>query len=407
MLEGKEILLGVCGSIAAYKAAELARLFVKAGARVQVVMTASAREFITPLTFHALTGREAYSEMFQGGAEVATAHIALARRADLVVLAPASARMLSRIAHGSAEDLLSTAVIAASSPVVVAPAMNPQMYIHPAVQKNLETIGSWPRYFIATPGTGEMACGETGLGRLAEPEALFEECAWVLAGGRRDMAGLSLVISAGATIEDIDPVRFLSNRSTGKMGFALAKAAARRGASVKLVTSNASLPTPAGCQRVPIRSAVEMHDVIHAALPCDIVVMAAAVADYRPAKRAEQKIKKTDAPLAIELTRNPDILASLPPSDARITVGFAAETENLLAYAQDKLARKRLDLIVANDVTQAGSGFGVDTNQVTLLAPHQTPESLPLMTKEHVAEAILDRILAIRAEKHNAKESSC
>lgn len=400
MFVGKEVLLGVTGSIAAYKAAEFARYLVRAGARVQVVMTRSAKEFITPLTFFSLTGREAYSEMYSGGPEVATAHIQLARRADLVVVAPASARTIARIAHGNAEDLLSTAVIASHAPVVLAPAMNPQMYAHPGVQNNLREIGGWKNYWIAAPGEGEMACGETGLGRLAEPQELMDFCGWVLGGGRQDLRGEHLVVTAGATFEDLDPVRFLSNRSTGKMGFAIAKVAAMRGAKVMLITAMKERPVPAGCVRVDVRSAAQMAEAVHAHLAqATTLIMSAAVADYRPAEVSMQKIKKKEGPLGLELARNIDILASLPPSPLRITVGFAAETENLMENAQDKLVRKHLDLIVGNDVTQQGSGFGTDTNQVILFEVGQEAIALPLMGKEEVAHAILDRVVALRQKQ--------
>ncbi|MCB9637748.1 MAG: bifunctional phosphopantothenoylcysteine decarboxylase/phosphopantothenate--cysteine ligase CoaBC [Myxococcales bacterium] len=403
MFQGKEILLGVSGSIAAYKAAEFARLLVKAGANVQVVMTRSACEFISPLTFFSLTNREAYSEMFSGGAEVATAHIQLARRADLVVVAPATARTIARIANGSAEDLLSTSVIASHSPVVLAPAMNPQMYAHPGVRGNLERIGGWENYWIASPSEGEMACGETGLGRLAEPQDLLDFCGWVLGGGRQDLRGEKLVVTAGPTFEDLDPVRFLSNRSTGKMGYAIAKVAAQRGASVKLITAVRDRPLPPGCIRVEARSAAQMAEAVQANLSdASALVMSAAVADYRPAEVSTQKMKKTEGPLMLELARNIDILASLPASTSRVTVGFAAETENLLDNAQGKLKRKRLDMIVGNDVTQKGSGFGTDTNQVILLELEKEPVSLPLMGKEEVAHAILDRVSALLKKKREA-----
>lgn len=399
MFQGKRVLLGVSGSIAAYKAAETARLLIKQGAEVQVVMTQSAARFISPLTFHSLTNKEVYSELFSGGPEQATAHIELARQADLVLIAPATASTIARIANGDASDLLSTTVIAADTPVVIAPAMNPQMYVHPGVQENLKRIQGWPGYTIAAPGEGLLACGEFGLGRLADPADLLETCAWVLAGKQQDLHTEHILVSAGPTFEDLDPVRFLSNRSTGKMGYALAKVAARRGAQVTLLSS-VSLPTPPGCQHIPFRSAAELVQVLNEHLPqATALIMAAAVADYRPAEVATQKIKKKAGPMSIELSRNIDILASLPDAKSRITIGFAAETESLIEHATSKMARKRLDMIIANDVSQSDSGFGVNTNRVTILQPHSDPEALPLLSKEEVAEEVLDRLVTCRKRK--------
>lgn len=399
---GREILLGVSGSIASYKAAELARLFLKAGAKVQVVMTSSAKRFISPLTFFSLTGRQVYDEMFSGGPEMATAHIELARKADLVIVAPATAQTIGRLAHGLANDLLSTTIIAADTPVVIAPAMNPQMYAHPGVSANIETLASWPGYAIAPPTEGELACGEFGLGRLADPESLVEFCEWFLAGGKQDLQGEHIVVSAGPTYEDLDPVRFLSNRSTGKMGFAIAKVAARRGAKVTLVSSvEPPVPIP-GSTRIPVRSAQSMHDAIHQVLPeTSVLIMAAAVADYKPKEQANSKIKKNDGPFAVEMDRNPDILASLPVDPNRITVGFAAETDHVVEHATVKLKRKNLAMIVANDVTQPDSGFGVDTNQVVFLKADGSSERLPLLSKAEVAERLLDQVVALRTAKES------
>lgn len=399
----REILLGVSGSIAAYKAAELARLFIKEGAKVQVVMTKHAMEFITPLTFFSLTGREVYHDMFRGGPEVATAHIELARRADLVVVAPATATTIARIARGLAEDLLSTTIIASDTPVVIAPAMNPQMYAHPGVRDNVQTLSRWPNYHIAPPTEGELACGEYGLGRLTEPEELLAFCHRVLLGGKQDLKGEHILITAGPTFEDIDPVRFLSNRSTGKMGWAVAHAAARRGAEVTMISS-LSPPAPIpGCHHVSVRSARDMHAAVHAHLaPATVLVMSAAVADYRPAQMSQQKIKKGDGDLSLTLVRNPDILASIPPTEHRLHIGFAAETERVLQHASDKLQRKHLDMIVANDVTQPDSGFAVDTNRVSFLYPDGNLETLPLLSKLDVAERICDQIPRLRVLRSNA-----
>lgn len=404
MLDGREILLGVSGSIAAYKAAELARLLIKKGANVQVVMTRSACEFITPLTFFSLTGRQAYSELFSGGEEVATAHISLARQADLTIVAPATARTLSRIATGSAEDLLSTAIIAAHGPVILAPAMNPQMYQHPGVQNNLRTLQSWPQYHIAPPGSGEMACGEFGLGRLAEPADLVAFCESVLRGDVQDLVGHRILVTAGPTLEDIDPVRYITNRSTGKMGFAIAEAAAKRGADVTLITSVHTLPIPAGCRPLFVRSAADMAEAVHAHVEdASMLIMSAAVADYKPKEVADKKMKKSDDALSIPLARTLDILASLTPSRHRVTVGFAAETHDVVSYAQGKLSRKKVDMIVANDVSKAGSGFGTETNEAIFVRPDKAPEHLPLLSKKQVAYDLLDRAKEIFALHKEAR----
>ncbi|MEM1008884.1 MAG: bifunctional phosphopantothenoylcysteine decarboxylase/phosphopantothenate--cysteine ligase CoaBC [Myxococcota bacterium] len=406
MFLGKKILLGVSGSVAAYKAAVFARLLVKQGAEVQVVMTQSACEFVSPLTFFALTGKQAYWQMYSGGPEVATAHIQLAREADLVVVAPASARTIGRIAHGLADDLLSTVVIATDTetPVVIAPAMNPQMFAHPGVVENCAKLGTWPGYFVAPTGEGEMACGEVGLGRLLEPEALLAFCAWALAGGRQDLVGEQLVVTAGPTYEDVDPVRFLSNRSTGKMGFAVARAAASRGAQVTLITSVRDMELPAGCRGVYVRSAQQMHDAVHDHLAgCSMLWKVAAVADYKPAQSATQKLKKQTGELVLSLTRTPDILGSLPVDPERLTVGFAAETHDVGQYAQRKLEKKRVDMVVANDLTQQGSGFGTQTNEVVCYIPGQEPVQLPMMDKLEVAHQLLTLAKQLCVRKRDAK----
>ena len=393
-LAGKKILLGVSGSIAAYKAAEFARLCIKAGADVQVVMTPSAQKFVAPLTFFSLTGNPVYSELFSGGPEEATAHIELARKADLVVIAPATARTIGKIASGQPDDLLSTTIIAADTPVVIAPAMNAQMYIHPSVQKNLKSIASWPNYAIAPPTEGELACGEFGLGRLAEPEDLLEFCCWFLAGGKSDLSGERVLITGGPTFEDIDPIRFISNRSSGKMGWALAKVAARRGAEVTLISSLfPERPIP-GERTVKVRSALQMRDAVLQYLNnATILVMAAAVADFRPEKTLKQKFKKSDKSWELTLVRNPDILATLPRTEGRITVGFAAETEALLQNAEKKLKSKKLDLIVANDVSDTEIGFGSDLNRATLIFAGGKTVQLPILSKETLADKIFDYIL--------------
>ncbi len=400
MLKDREILLGVSGSIAAYKAAELTRLLTKAGARVQVIMTKAACEFIAPLTFFSLTNREVYSELFSGGPEVATAHIELARRADLVIVAPATARTIAKIVNGSAEDLLSTAVIAADVPVIIAPAMNLQMYRHQGVQRNLQILQSWENYYIAPPGSGELACGEYGLGRLAEPSEIVEFAEMVLSGGQQDLVGEKIVVTAGPTLEDLDPVRYLTNRSSGKMGFAIAEMAARRGAEVHLITSIRDKALPAGCQPIYVRSAADMAQAVHALEDeATVLIMAAAVADYRPREFSSSKLKKGEGEFLLKLERTEDILAHLKPSSKRITIGFAAETEDLLENAEEKLRRKNLDMIVANDVSEKGSGFGTDTNRVVLLKRDGERLPQPLMSKKRVAHLILDQIHLLRENR--------
>ena len=400
----KGILLGVTGSIAAYKAAELCRLLVKEGAGVQVVMTRSATEFVAPLTFHTLTGRPPVVDMFDAPRGVSpTAHIELARECDLFLVAPATARTIAKAAAGTAEDIVSALVLAADVPVVFAPAMNVQMYSHPAVQANVKRIRSWNRHFVVRPSAGELACGEIGLGRLSEPAELVAFCDWVLGGGKTDLTGREVLVSAGPTAEDIDPVRFITNRSSGKMGYAIAEAAARRGASTTLVTGPTALPEPTGCLPVRVRSAEEMaKELLNRAPGADLVVMTAAVADYRPAEKSEQKIKKGGEDRTVRLVRTTDILEQLAVdlparSSGRkrpLVVGFAAETGGDLKRAcRGKLERKDLDLVVGNDVASPGSGFGTDTNRVMILDRDGRGEQLPLLSKRELADRILDRVV--------------
>ena len=394
-LQNKNILLGVSGGIAAYKAAEIVRLLVKAEATVRVVMTTNAQEFMTPLTLQSLSGNPVSTDTFDLTQESEIGHIRLADSADLVLIAPATANILAKLAHGLADDLLSTLLLVTRAPVVVAPAMNVHMYAHPATQENLRTLQRFGHHIIE-PAEGELACGYEGKGRLAEPEQIVECVEAALT--KKDMQGEHVIVTAGPNCEPIDPVRFITNRSTGKMGFAMARIAHQRGAEVTLVSGPTALAAPLGVRLCPVRTALEMQQAVLADYPrATIVVSAAAIADYRPAQIATQKIKKKDGDFSILLDRNPDILAGLGRDKGnRLLVGFATETENVLHNAERKLHSKNLDMIVANDVTQEGAGFAGDTNIVTLLDRTGQQEPLPLMSKDAVAHAVYDRLLALK-----------
>lgn len=389
-LAGRHIAVGVTGSIAAYKAADLVSKLRQAGASVEVVMTPAATRFIAPLTFQSLTGRPVITDMF--AADEAEAHVEVARRADALVIAPATADCIASLAHGQAPDMVTLTALATTAPVLIAPAMDHQMWDHPATQANVTTLRN-RGVIIAGPEAGRLATGRIGMGRLAEPPVIIATLRMALGARDGDLRGRHIVVSAGGTQEPIDPVRYVGNRSSGKMGFAIAEAARDRGARVTLVTGPVALPTPAGIERVDVAT---VHDMLaalkQATIMSDAIVMAAAPADFRPNNPATQKLKKEPGQetLTLTLSRNPDIIASLPGGGVR--VGFAAETENLRENAVAKLAAKRLDFIVANDVTAAGSGFGTDTNQVTLFHADGRIEELPLLPKYAVAHAILDRI---------------
>ena len=395
VLQNKNILLGVSGGIAAYKAAELVRLLVKAGATVRAVMTKNAQEFITPLTLQSLSGNPVATDTFDLTQESEIGHIRLADTANLVLIAPATANILAKIAHGIADDLLSTLLLVTRAPVVIAPAMNVHMYAHPATQENLKTLQRFGHHVIE-PAEGELACGYEGKGRLAEPEQIVECVEATLT--KKDLQGEHVIVTAGPNCEPIDPVRFITNRSTGKMGFALARIAHQRGAEVTLVSGPTALAAPFGVRLCSVRTALEMQQAVLAHYPrATIVVSAAAIADYRPAQTATQKIKKKDGDFSIPLARNPDILAGLgQDKGSRLLVGFATETEDVLHNAERKLHSKNLDMIVANDVTQEGAGFAGDTNIVTLLDRTGQQEPLPLMSKDAVAHAVYDRLLALK-----------
>lgn len=395
MLTGKTIALGVTGGIAAYKAAEIVRLLVKDGAFVRVIMTRNAQEFITPLTLQTLSGNPVSTETFSLTQESEIGHIRLADTADLVLIAPATANAVAKLAHGLADDLLTTVLLATTAPVVLAPAMNVHMYAHPTVQENLRKLTTLG-YCIVQPAEGFLACGYEGKGRMADPEDIVEEVRSALT--PKNLSAERIIVTAGPNCEPIDPVRFISNRSTGKMGFAMARIAWRRGAEVTLVSGPTALAPPRGVRFCPARTAREMQQAVLEHYPqATMVVSAAAVADYRPAHIAPQKLKKGEGKFVIEMARNPDILAELSQQKGdRLLVGFATETENVVQNAERKLRGKNLDLIVANDVTQEGAGFASETNIVTLIDRSGKVESLPLMSKDEVAHAVYDRLLALR-----------
>jgi phosphopantothenoylcysteine decarboxylase/phosphopantothenate--cysteine ligase len=390
-LDGKLVVLGVSGGIAAYRACELARLLVKEGATVQAVLTEYAAKLVGPLSFQALTGRPA--EVGQGGAlsDSGMPHVDLGREAAALVVAPATANTLAKIALGLCDNLLTSTALASTCPLVLAPAMNTRMWENPATAGNVARLRGWPRVVMVGPASGSLACGEEGWGRMAEPAEILE--AVIRAAGKQDLAGVKLLVTAGPTREALDPVRFLSNRSSGKMGFALARAAVRRGAEVTLVSGPCALPDPPGAAVVRVESAAEMAKAVFAHAPkARAILMAAAVADFAPRKAAGRKLKKTSGVPEIRFVPTQDILATLGlRKGGALLIGFAAETGDPVSAAKEKLSRKRLDLVVANDVTAPGAGFEVDTNQVRLVDA-QGVEALPLLQKGEVADRILDRV---------------
>jgi phosphopantothenoylcysteine decarboxylase/phosphopantothenate--cysteine ligase len=396
------ITLGVTGGVAAYKSAELVRRLQTEGHTVQVVMTRAAREFITPLTFAALSGQEVITDLFAGGdsseanLESAIEHIAVAQRTDLLLVAPATADTLAKFARGLADDFLSTLYLASTAPVVLAPAMNVNMWQHPATQENLAALRK-RGVRIVEPGEGYLACGMTGPGRLAAQEEILKAVREIVE-GQQDLAGETVLVTAGPTCEDLDPVRFISNRSSGKMGYSVAEAAARRGAKVVLISGPTALETPEGVERTDVRTAEEMLRAVRARFPsASIAIFAAAVADYRPAEPATAKIKRKNEALTIRLEPNPDVLATMAKEKGdRLVVGFAAETDHVAENARKKLTQKNADLIVANDVTAEGAGFDVETNVVTIFSRDALDLPLPRMTKAEVAQRILDEVLRLR-----------
>lgn len=403
-LAGKHIVLGVTGGIAAYKAVEVVSRLRKAGAHVHVIMTRGAQNFVTELTFREMSDEPVITDMWAKVTHYHVEHIALAKLADAVLVAPATANFLAKAACGMADDMLTTTLLATKAPVFIAPAMNTAMYENAVTQENIERLRARGIHIIA-PASGQLACGTSGAGRLPEPVELVSVLERFFAAQKRDLAGRKIVVTAGGTHEPLDPVRFLGNRSTGKMGFAVAEAAAARGANVVLVTGPVNLATPAGVYRVDVLTAQEMHDAVLAQYAdADAVIKAAAVADYRPKERAGQKIKKKDGSLVLELVRNPDILKELGERKThQILVGFAAETERVLEYAAGKLKKKHLDFIVANDVSRTDAGFSADTNRVTILGADGTQTQPPLMSKRALADVILDGVAgALAAQAHGS-----
>lgn len=389
-LAGKKILLGISGGIAAYKCAELTRRLIERGAQVQVVMTNAAKEFITPLTMQAVSGRPVSDSLLDPAAEASMGHIELAKWADLVLLAPATADLIARMSAGMGNDLLTTLVLATDSPIAVSPAMNQQMYRNIATQENIATLERRGMH-IWGPAAGEQACGDVGPGRMLEPMQLVELCEQFFAD--KPLKGQSVVITAGPTREAIDPVRYISNHSSGKMGFALAEAANKLGAKVTLIAGPVSLATPAGVERIDVDSAQSMYDAaMQHATTNDVFIGCAAVADYRPASVAEQKIKKTDDSdqMTISMVKNPDIIASVAAltENRPFTVGFAAETQDVETYARGKLVKKKLDLICANDVSVEGQGFNSNDNAITVYW-HDGKQSLTLASKQQIAHQII------------------
>lgn len=396
MLKGKTILLGVAGGIAAYKSASLASMLVKAGAEVRVLMTENAKNFINPITFESLTGHKCVSDTFDRNFEFKVEHIALAKKADAVIIAPATANVIAKLAHGIADDMLTTTVLACCCRKIIAPAMNTAMYENPVTQDNIKRLRHYGME-IAEPACGYLACGDTGTGKMPDPEELIEyvykSCAFL-----KDMEGMKVLVTAGPTQEAIDPVRFITNHSSGKMGYSIAKMCMLRGACVTLVTGKTALKPPMFVDVVPVVSARDMYEaVVSRSSDMDVIIKAAAVADYRPCHVAQEKVKKSDEQMSIELERTDDILGYLGVHKkvGQFLCGFSMETENMIENSRKKLEKKHLDMIVANNLKTQGAGFGTDTNIVTLIG-RDFQEELPIMEKEKVAGCILDRILKMR-----------
>lgn len=394
MFSGKKILLGITGSIAAYKSLQILRDLTAAGAEVQVVLTQTAARFIPPLTLQVFSGRPVLSDLFEADHEMA--HLALAESVDLVLIAPVTAHFVAKMAAGFSDDLLSTLLLATSAPVVIAPAMDLGMWAHPATQNNISVLKK-RGVLVIGPEVGPLASGKTGAGRFSDEKEIINRVADLLSANEPIFRGKVILVTAGPTQEAIDPVRFISNRSSGKMGYALAAAAHKSGARVILVSGPTALPVPIGVEPISVRTADEMKKVVYAHMPeVDVFIMAAAVSDYRPRVVSVGKIKKNGLPQAVELEETTDILAERPEGKrGQIVVGFAAETENVIENAQKKLKRKRLDLIIANDVTEEGAGFDVDTNIVHLLTASGKRTSCPKMSKQEIAELILKAVAAI------------
>lgn len=396
MLTGKKIILGVTGSIAAYKIASLASMLKKQRADITVIMTENATHFINPITFETLTGNKCLIDTFDRHFEYHVEHVSLAKQADIFLVAPASANVIGKIAGGIADDMLTTTFLACECPKIIAPAMNTRMYRNPIVQDNLEKCRRYGMEII-TPATGYLACGDTGSGKMPEPETLYQAVEHAIS-HEKDMAGLRVLVTAGPTVEAIDPVRFISNHSTGKMGYSIARQCMLRGADVTLVSGPVHLAVPPYVTHIPVVSAKEMFDAVISAAPSrDIIIKAAAVADYRPAHVASEKVKKADDALSVALERTDDILKYLGAhkKEGQFLCGFSMETEHMEENSRRKLEQKHLDMIVANNLKVAGAGFGTDTNIVTLITKDRSTQ-LPIMSKEEVAEKLLDTILEMR-----------
>jgi len=402
MIKEKQIVLGITGGIAVYKVVELVRQLCKRDAKVDVIMTRNAQQFVTPLTFQTISGHQVHTDLF-GSFKPEISHIALADKAEILIIAPATANIIAKIASGFADDLLSTVVLATKAPVLVAPAMNTNMWENQVVQQNMGKLKELG-FKIVDPATGELACGSEGKGRLAETEDILGETITILT--EKDLKGERILITAGPTREHMDPIRFLTNRSSGKMGYALAKASHRRGAEVMLVSGPTSLKPIPDIHTISVENSLEMSKAVSKHYKsCSIVIKTAAVADYRPKKSFKDKMKKTYKTLTLELERNPDILYQLGKNKGnRILVGFAAETKNLISQAKLKLDKKNLDLIVVNNALQKRGGFGSDSNEATLIDYEGKIDALPLMEKEELADRILDKIKQIKAEKKSTKE---
>lgn len=392
MLKGKTVVLGVTGGIAAYKIANLASMLVKQHANVRVIMTQNATNFITPTTFETLTGKKCLVDTFDRNFEFQVEHVSLAKQADIFMIAPATANVIAKVAHGLADDMLTTTFLACRSPKYIVPAMNTQMYENPITKDNLNICRKYGMHVIE-PASGYLACGDTGAGKMPEPETLFEYILQELA-CKKDLAGKKVLVTAGPTREAIDPVRYITNHSTGKMGYAIARAAARRGAEVTLVSGPVDLKAPLGVRLVPVISAKDMFDAVTSvSAEQDAIIKAAAVADYRPAVVGAEKTKKSDGNMNIELERTDDILAWLGAHrrEGQVLCGFSMETQNMLENSRAKLAKKNVDMIVANSLRTAGAGFGTDTNLVTVITKDGA-EELELMSKDQVAHELLNRI---------------
>lgn len=393
MLKEKTVVLGVTGGIAAYKIASLASMLVKQHADVQVIMTENATNFITPTTFETLTGNKCLVDTFDRNFQFQVEHVALAKRADIFMIAPATANVIAKVAHGLADDMLTTTFLACKKPKYIVPAMNTQMYENPITQDNLDICRRYGMH-VVEPASGYLACGDTGAGKMPEPELLMEYIMQELA-FEKDMAGKKVLVTAGPTREAIDPVRYITNHSTGKMGYAIAQAAARRGAEVTLVSGPVNLKAPLGVNLVPVTSAGEMFQAVtEASSSQDVIIKAAAVADYRPKYVGTEKTKKKDGDMNLEMERTDDILAWLGNhrQTGQVLCGFSMETENMLENSQAKLEKKHVDMIVANNLKTAGAGFGTDTNVVTIITK-EGAEELAMMTKEQVAHQLLNRIM--------------